>query len=83
MRLGVIVCPQCKQVKGVDLSSKTTKCVGCGKTLTLEKLKFFYETQSQEKLRQVIGLLNAELDGKSDSFKKLLYDKKESKRKTI
>jgi transposase-like protein len=81
MRLGVIVCPQCKQVKGVNLSSKTTKCAGCGKTHTLEKMKIYYKTESQEKLRQAIGLLNAGLDGKSDSFKKLLYDKKEPKRK--
>ena len=74
MRLGVIVCPQCKQVRGVDLSSKTKKCAGCGKTLSLEKLKIFYETDSQEKLRQAIGLLNAELDRKSITFKKLLRD---------
>jgi len=74
MRLGVIVCPKCKQVKGVDLSSKTTKCAGCGKTLSLKKLKIFYETDSQEKLRQAIGLLNAELEGKSVAFKKLLHD---------
>jgi len=74
MRLGVIVCPQCKQVKWVNLSSKTTKCVGCGKTIALEKIKIFYETDSQEKLRQAIGLLNAELDGKSVAFKKLLHD---------
>ena len=74
MRLGVIVCPQCKQVKGVNLSSKTTKCAGCGKTLTVQKVKIYYETESQEKLRQAIGLLNAELDGKSVAFKKLLHD---------
>jgi len=73
MRLGVIVCPQCKQVKGVNLSSKTTKCVGCGKTLTMEKLKIYYQTDSQEKLRQAIGLLNAELDRKNVAFKKLLH----------
>jgi len=74
MMLGVIVCPQCKQVKGVNLCSKTTKCAGCGKTLTLQKMKIYYETESQEKLRQAIGLLNAELDGKSVAFKKLLHD---------
>jgi len=77
MRLGVLVCPQCKQAKGVDLSSKTTKCVGCGKTLTVQKLKIFYETDSQEQLRRAIGMLNAELDGKSVAFKKLLHDKNE------
>jgi len=64
MRFGVIICPQCKQVKGVDLSSKTTKCVGCGKTHQIKKLKIFYETESQEKLRNAIGLLNAELEEK-------------------
>jgi RecJ-like exonuclease len=74
MRLGVIVCPQCKQVKGVNLTSKTTKCPGCGKILTVQKVKIYYETESQEKLRQAIGLLNAELDGKSVAFKKLLRD---------
>jgi hypothetical protein len=64
MRFGVIVCPQCKLVKGVNLSSKTTKCVRCGKTLQINKLKIFYETESQEKLRNAIGLLNAELEEK-------------------
>jgi Zn ribbon nucleic-acid-binding protein len=78
MRLGVIVCPQCKQVKGMDLSSKTTKCIRCGKTLQLKKLKIYYETDSQEKLRQAIGLCTAKLEGNGDTFKKLLYDKNES-----
>ena len=64
MNFGVIVCPHCKQVKGVDLSSMTTKCIRCGKTLQMKKLKIFYETESQEKLRKAIGLLNAELERK-------------------
>lgn len=61
MRFGVIVCPRCKQVKGVNLSSKITKCIRCGKTLQIEMLKIYYETESQEKLRKVIGLLNIDL----------------------
>jgi hypothetical protein len=60
MRFGVIMCPQCHKLKGVDLSSKTTKCIRCGKTLQMKKLKIFYDTESQEQLRKVIGLLNAE-----------------------
>jgi hypothetical protein len=71
MRFGVIICPQCKQVKGLELSSKTTKCIRCGKTLQLEKITIFYETDSQEKLRQVIGLLNAEMAGNSGAYKKI------------
>ena len=74
MRLGVIVCPKCKKVKGVDLSSKTTKCPRCGKVLTIDKLKIFYKTDSQEKLQQAIGLLNAKFDGRLDEFEEILQN---------
>ncbi len=70
MKFGVIACPYCKKVKGVNLNNKTSTCPWCGKVLKIEKLKIFYKTNSQEKLRQVIGLINAELDGKLDNFKK-------------
>jgi len=76
MRFGVIVCPKCKKVKGVDLSSKTTKCSQCGKILRLDKLKIYYETDSRVKLQQAIGLKNAELAGKYDEFKELLQTKR-------
>lgn len=72
MRYGIIVCPACKQVKGLDLSSKTTKCIRCGKTLLLKQLKIFYKTDSQEQLRQAIGQLNAKLDKDSNANKKFL-----------
>ena len=75
MRLGVIVCPQCKHAKGFNLSSKTTRCGSCGKTIRLDKCKIFYETDSQEQLRNAIGMVNAKLDGKPNEFKKLLQAK--------
>jgi transposase-like protein len=71
MRFGVIVCPKCKQVKGIALSSKTTRCIRCGKTLQVSTLKIFYETDSEEKLRQMIGVLNAEMAGDLDAYKKI------------
>jgi hypothetical protein len=74
MRYAVIVCPRCQKAKGADLSFKTTKCPGCGKILTITKLKIFFETDSQEKLRQAIGLINAEVEGKRNEFKKLLQN---------
>ena len=75
MKFGVIVCPNCKKVKGVDLSCKTTKCPRCGKVLRLENLKIFYKTDSQEELQQAIGLMNADLDGRLDEFKKIIQNK--------
>jgi hypothetical protein len=71
MRYGVVVCPKCKLVKGVDLSKKTSRCLRCGHTLVLSKIKIVYSTDSQEELRRAIGLLNARLDGKSITFEKI------------
>jgi hypothetical protein len=75
MKFGVIVCPGCKKVKGVDLSCKTTKCPRCGKVLKMDFLKIFYKTDSQEKLKQAIGIVNADLDGRLDDFKKMIQNK--------
>jgi hypothetical protein len=81
MNFGVIVCPQCNQVKGVDFCSKTTKCIRCGKTLQMKKLQIFYKTESQEKLHKAVGLMKAELEGKRDTFTKLLNNKNKLKQK--
>jgi len=75
MKFGVIVCPKCKKVKGVDLTCKTTKCLQCGKVLTIDKLKIFYKTDSQKKLQQAIGLMNAKFDGRLNEFEEILQNK--------
>jgi transposase-like protein len=72
MKYGVLVCPTCKKAKGVDIAKKTTKCHRCGKVLQLQKLKIYYKSSSLEQIQRVIGLLNAELDGSDDDFKKFL-----------
>jgi hypothetical protein len=72
MKFGIIVCPKCKMAKGTDLSNKTTRCIRCGKVLTIEKLKILYKTNSEQKIREAIGLVNAELNGKLKEFKKLI-----------
>ena len=71
MKFGIIVCPKCKKTKAIELIHKTTKCNRCGKLLAIEKLKIFCKTNSEQKLRQAIGLINAEMDGKLEEFKKL------------
>ena len=72
MKFGIIVCPNCKKAKGVSLSCKTTRCPRCGKILTLKKQKIVFETNSEEELRNVIGLVNAEIEGKLKDFQKLI-----------
>ena len=70
------VCSNCKKAKAVDLSTKKTKCFRCNKTLSLDKLKVFYSSNSNEKIRNAIGLLNAELDGNLEKFKEILKNNK-------
>jgi len=72
VRFGIVVCPKCKKAKAVELSCKTTKCIRCGKVLILDKLNIFYKTDSEQKLRHSLGLLNAEMDGKLEEFTKLM-----------
>ncbi len=75
MRYGVVVCPDCKKAKGFELKNKTTKCPICGRTLKVDKLKVFYKTDSQEKMRNAIGLINANIDGSYKDFKELLENR--------
>jgi hypothetical protein len=70
MKFGVIVCPKCKKAKGVILSCKTTRCNRCGRILKLEKIRIFYKTDSELKLRHSLGLINAKMDNKLKNFKR-------------
>ena len=72
MKYGIIVCPRCKKTKGVDLLRKSTKCIGCGKVLQLDKTKILYKTNSRHELQNAIGVVNADMDGKLKDFKKLI-----------
>ena len=72
MKYGIIVCPKCRSAKGIILTHKTTKCNRCSKALTLEKMRILYKTDSQQKLRSYLGLVNAEIDGKLKKFKEQL-----------
>lgn len=70
MRYGIVVCPRCKNAKAVELCYKTTRCTRCSKLLTLDKLKIFYGTDSEQELRKAIGIINAQKEGKLEDFNK-------------
>ena len=76
MKFGIIVCSKCKRAKGVNLSFKTTKCIRCNKVLKISQMKLLYETNSEQQLRQKLGLINAELDGNLEEFSNLLKKSK-------
>jgi hypothetical protein len=71
MKYGIVICPICKTTKGISLSSKTTKCIKCGKLLKLDKIKILHKCNSERELRYFIGKQNAKINGKIDDFEKI------------
>ena len=71
-KFGIIVCPNCRNPKAVDLSVKKTRCFRCNTNLNLKKLKILYKSNSREEITNAIGLLNADLDGNIEKFEKIL-----------
>ncbi len=74
MKFGIIVCPKCKKAKVVNLSCKTSRCYRCNEIFTFEKLKIQYKTDSEQKARLALGLINAEIDGKLDEYKEIMKE---------
>jgi hypothetical protein len=72
MKYGIVVCLKCKNPKVVLLSSKSSKCIRCGKILYIDRLKIFYKTNSRTKVRTAVGLINAEKDNNLTKFKRMI-----------
>ncbi len=51
---GIIVCPRCHKVKGVDLSVERSKCTKCGFSIDVQKAKVYYETERREELPEAV-----------------------------
>ena len=67
MKFGIIVCPKCKKAKAVNLSNKTTRCLRYNKSYQIAKMKIFYKSNSEVKIRQEIGRINANINNSPNS----------------
>ncbi|MEF8848957.1 MAG: DUF1922 domain-containing protein [Candidatus Thermoplasmatota archaeon] len=76
MKFGIIVCPKCRRAKAIKLTCKTTRCPFCNHTIKISKRKIFHKTDSRKEIQNAIGLVNADIDGRYDDFKKQLEEKK-------
>ena len=76
MKYGVVVCPKCRKPKAVILSFKTSKCINCNSVIHLEKVNIIYKSNSGSEVRSVIGLINAENNGKYYDLKKMICKQK-------
>ncbi|MFP4170028.1 MAG: hypothetical protein ACLFUV_03265 [Methanomassiliicoccales archaeon] len=51
---GVIVCPRCHTVRGVDLSSRSGSCPRCGHQIDVTRAKVYFRTDSQKELATAV-----------------------------
>ena len=76
MKFGIIVCPKCKKVKGINLKYKSTKCNKCNKIIIIKDTIILYKTDFQSDLSKKIGLINANLDNNIDKYLKIIKKSK-------
>ena len=51
---GVICCPKCRFVTGVDLQFKTKKCIKCNYNINLKKVRVIFKTEDNNELGNLI-----------------------------
>ena len=59
--LGVISCPKCKRVCGVDLSYKTKNCARCNYTMKISKVRIWVKTEDRNELADLINNVRKEI----------------------
>jgi hypothetical protein len=64
---GVIVCPRCNRVRGVDLSRREVTCPGCGLSIDVSKAKVYFRTENQTELAEAVRQMTREIAPGLDS----------------
>ena len=59
--LGVVSCPKCKRVCGVDLSYKTKNCARCNYTMKISKVRIWVKTENRNDLPELINNVRKEI----------------------
>ena len=59
--LGVVSCPKCKRVCGVDLKYKTKNCARCDYTMKISKVRIWVKTEDKNDLADLINNVRKEI----------------------
>lgn len=66
---GVVVCPQCKRAKGVNLKQKTTTC-SCGFEIRVVPARIRARTDTARELAHLVGQVGAEIAGGTEAYRR-------------
>ena len=59
--LGVISCPKCKHVCGVELKHKSKKCARCDYSMKISKVRIWVKTNNHNDLPELIKNVKKEI----------------------
>lgn len=59
--LGVVSCPKCKRVCGVDLEYKSKKCARCDYKMIISKVRIWVKTDDKNDLAELIKNVRKEI----------------------
>ena len=51
---GIICCPKCRFVTGIDLKFKTKRCIKCNYNINLKKVRIIFKTEDNNELGELI-----------------------------
>lgn len=69
--LGVISCPKCKNVCGINLEQESKKCIKCNYTIKIKKVRIWVKTTENSNLPGLIKKVKEKIE--SQSPKKINY----------
>lgn len=66
---GVVICPRCKRVKGVNLKQKTTTC-SCGFEIRVVPARVRARAETARELVPLVGQVSAEMAGGMEAYRR-------------
>ena len=51
---GIICCPKCRFVTGIDLQFKTKRCIKCNYNINIKKIRIIFKTEDNNELGALI-----------------------------
>ena len=59
---GVICCPKCRFVTGVDLQFKSKKCIKCNYNINLKKVRIIFKTRDTGEIGNLIEITRKKVE---------------------
>tara|TARA_B110000116_G_scaffold129999_1_gene112816 strand:+ start:1175 stop:1387 length:213 start_codon:yes stop_codon:yes gene_type:complete len=67
--LGVISCPKCRNVCGIDLEQKSKKCIKCNYNIKIKKVRIWVKTIERSNIPELVKKVKEEIENPSPNIR--------------